>query len=97
MYTFYISQNGSIERSGNTLYFVGDSFKRHMPVMNVSDIVISAKVSVSSWAIDYMSKLGIAVHFVREDGRYLSSLFPYNRNERGSTTVKQALAYANSK
>jgi CRISPR-associated protein Cas1 len=72
MYTFYISQNGSIDRSGNTLYFTGEGFKRHLPVLNVSEIVISAKVSLSSWAIDYLSKLGIYVHYLSESGRYLS-------------------------
>lgn len=94
MYTFYISQNGSIDRFGNTLYFTGDGFKRHLPVMNVSEIIITAKVSMSSWAIDYLSKLGILVHYLNESGRYMSSIIPGDSKERGNLTVTQALIYS---
>ena len=94
MYSFYISQNGSIDRFGNTLYFTGEGFKRHLPVMNVSEIIITAKVSLSSWAIDYLSRLGILVHFINENGRYMSSIIPGASREKGNITVSQAMAYA---
>lgn len=94
MYSFYISQNGSIDRSGNTLYFTGEGFKRHLPVMNVSEIIITAKVSLSSWAIDYLAKLGIMVHFLNESGRYMSSIIPGGSKERGNMTINQSLTYA---
>ncbi len=93
MYTFYITQNGSIDRKGNTLYFIGEDFKRHLPVLNVSDIVITSKVSLSSWAIDYLSKLGIIVHILNPNGKLLSSLIPEGRFEKGAITVKQAIHY----
>lgn len=96
MYNFYITQNGEITREGNTLYFVGKDFKRHMPVMNVKEIVISAKVSISSWALDYLSKLGIIVHILTDYGTYMSSLIPGNRNEKGNTTIMQAKSYMSS-
>ena len=94
MYSFYISQNGSIDRSGNTLYFTGEGFRRHLPVMNVSEIIITAKVSLSSWAIDYPAKLGILVHFLSESGRYMSSIIPGDSREKGNMTVSQSLTYA---
>jgi CRISPR-associated protein Cas1 len=94
-YSFYISQNGLIEREGNTLYFTGERVKRHLPVMNVSEIIITAKVSLSSWAIDYLSKLGILVHFMGIDGKYLSSIIPENRGEMGMISVAQAICYNN--
>ena len=61
--------------------------------MNISSIIISAKVSVSSWAIDYLSKLGIVTHFISEEGVYLSSLIPYSRNQTGQTVVAQTISY----
>ncbi len=97
MYTFYITQDGSITRDGNTLYFIGTDFKKHMPVFNIRDIIISAKVSLSSWALDYLSKLGIVVHILTQSGKYMSSLIPGNRNEKGTNTVLQVKAYLSSK
>lgn len=94
MYTFYVSQNGSIDRSGNTLYFTGEGFKKHLPVLNISDIIISSKVSISSWALDYLSKLGIIVHFLGPEGTYRASIVPNNRKERGIVTVSQAIVYS---
>ncbi|MEM0133953.1 MAG: type I-B CRISPR-associated endonuclease Cas1b [Thermoplasmatales archaeon] len=94
MYSFYISQNGSIDRKGNTLYFTGENFKRHLPVLNVSDIIISSKVSLSAWALDYLAKLGIIVHFLGLDGTYRASIVPSNRKEKGNSTVSQSLAYS---
>ncbi len=96
MYTIYISQNGKLERNGNTLYFIGDDFKRSLPVLNISEIIISSKVSLSSWAIDYLTKLSIIVHFVDSNGRYRSSMIPFNRKEKGEVTVQQALFYSNA-
>lgn len=93
MYTFYLSQDGSIERDSNTLVFVGKDFKKHLPVKNIRDIIISAKVSLSSWAIDYLAKLGIIVHIIGLNGDYRSSLIPIGKNEIGSTTLKQVEAY----
>ncbi len=97
MYNFYITQDGTITREGNTLYFIGPDFKKHMPVMNVKEIVISGKVSLSSWALDYLSKLGIVVHIISETGKYMSSLIPGNRNEKGNNTVLQVQHYLSPK
>ena len=97
MYTFYITQDGSITREGNTLYFISPDFKKHMPVFNIRDIIISAKVSLSSWALDYLSKLGIIVHILTDSGKYMSSLIPGNRNEKGINTVLQVKNYLSSK
>ena len=93
MYTFYITKNGKIDREGNTLYFIGEDFKTHLPIMNISDLIISGKVSISSWALNYLSKIGIVVHFISEDYSYLSTLFPSNSNEQGDLTIKQAIHY----
>jgi CRISPR-associated protein Cas1 len=95
MYDFYITKNGSIDREGNTLYFKGDSFKQHIPVMNISEIIISSKVSLSSWALDYLAKLNICVHFIKESGTYMSSLIPSGKNEIGKITLMQSLLHAN--
>lgn len=93
MYTYYITKNGKIEREGNTLYFIGEDFKKHLPIMNVSDIIITGKVSISSWALNYISRLGIVVHLISEDYTYISTIMPYNYSESGSITIKQAQFY----
>jgi CRISPR-associated protein Cas1 len=97
MYTYYLTKNGKIEREGNTIYFIGEDFKKHLPVMNVSDLIISGKVSISSWALDYLSKLGIVVHFISDDYSYLSTLMPSLKNEHGEITVKQVMNYIDQK
>jgi len=93
-YTFYITQDGSVERENDTLVFIGKDFKKHLPVLNVEDIIISGKVSLSSWALDYLSKIGIIVHILRSNGTYMSSIVPISKNEIGANTVKQAMAYS---
>ncbi|MHB1492785.1 MAG: type I-B CRISPR-associated endonuclease Cas1b [Thermoplasmataceae archaeon] len=97
MYTYYIASEGKIERDGNTLAFIGIDSKRHIPGKNISDIVISAKVSLSSWAIDYLAKSSIIVHILGEDGRYLSSIFPHMSNQVGLNVILQASSYLNMK
>lgn len=96
MYDFYITKNGSIEREGNTLYFKGENSKQSIPVLNISQIIVTAKVSFSSWALDYLAKLNICIHFIRESGGYMSSLIPSGKNEIGNFTIKQASCYMNS-
>lgn len=97
VYSIYISQNGKLEREGNTLYFFGEGIRRSLPVLNISEIIISSKVSLSSWAIDYLTKLGVIVHFIDSNGRYQGSFMPFNRKEAGSNTVLQALCYSDPK
>ncbi|MEM4058604.1 MAG: type I-B CRISPR-associated endonuclease Cas1b [Thermoplasmata archaeon] len=93
MYSYYITQNGKIEREGSTLYFIGEDFKKHLPAQNISEIIISAKVSISSWALDYFSKVGIIVHVLSEDFQYLSSIIPYTRSELGQNVILQSEYY----
>ncbi len=93
MYEFYLTKNGSVEREGNTLFFKGEDFKHSIPVLNISEIIVTAKVSFSSWALDYLAKLNICVHFLKESGSYMSSLIPSGKNEIGNFTIKQAQYY----
>lgn len=93
MYEFYLTKNGSVEREGNTLFFKGEDFKHSIPVLNISEISVTAKVSFSSWALDYLAKLNICVHFLKESGTYMSSLIPSGKNEIGNLTVKQVENY----
>jgi len=92
-YSYYITQNGKIEREGGTLYFIGKDFKKHLPAQNVSEIILAAKVSISSWALDYFSKVGILVHIINEDFQYLSSIIPYTRSELGQNIILQSQLY----
>jgi CRISPR-associated protein Cas1 len=93
VYTFYITTDGKIERDGNTLSFIGVDSKRHIPGKNISEIVISAKVSLSSWAIDYLARSSIVVHILGEDGRYLSSILPHMSHQIGINLILQSSAY----
>ena len=97
MYEFYLTKNGSVEREGNTIFFKGEGIKQSIPVLNLSEIIVTSKVSFSSWALDYLSKLNICVHFIRESGSYMSSLIPAGKNEIGNFTVKQASCYLDSR
>lgn len=93
MYSFYITSDGKIERDGNTLSFIGVDSRRHIPGKNISEIVISAKVSLSSWAIDYLANSNILVHVLGDDGRYLSSIVPHMANQTGINVIYQSSAY----
>ncbi len=96
MYTYYITQNGKLERESSTLYFIGEDFKRPLPAQNLSTLIITSKVSISSWALDYFGKLGILVHFISEDYHYRSSIIPYNASEIGKNVIMQVEHYLNN-
>ncbi len=97
MKTMYITKDGKIEREGSTLYYIGEDFKQHLPAMNLKSLIILAKVSLSSWAIDYFNKLGISVHFLDQEGRYQGSLISGKNMQIGDVTVEQARAYDDSR
>jgi CRISPR/Cas system-associated endonuclease Cas1 len=43
--------------------------------------------------LNYLSKIGVVVHFISDNYSYFSTLYPLNSNEQGGLTIKQAIRY----
>jgi len=72
----YITQYGELRREDNTLYFVGKTIEKTIPVKQVSEIHCTARVTLTSGAIDLLSIEGIPVHFYTKEGFYKGSFLP---------------------
>lgn len=85
----YISSEGILLRSGNTLYFVNREGKKALPVDAIRDIYCYGKVTMRSGAVGLLLKRGIPVHFFNKYGFYEGSLFPRIRLNSGLVIMKQ--------
>ncbi|MBS7609302.1 type I-B CRISPR-associated endonuclease Cas1 [Candidatus Bathyarchaeota archaeon] len=85
----YISTEGILLRSGNTLYFMNREGKKALPVDAISDIYCYGKVTMRSGAVGLLLKKGIPVHFFNKYGFYEGSLSPRIQLNSGLVIIKQ--------
>jgi CRISPR-associated protein Cas1 len=89
----YITSEGILIRSGNTLYFMNKEGKKALPVENISEIYCYGKVSLRSGASSLLMKMGIPTHFFNKYSYYEGSLYPRIQLNSGLVVVKQAEHY----
>ncbi|MEM0492530.1 MAG: type I-B CRISPR-associated endonuclease Cas1b [Candidatus Thermoplasmatota archaeon] len=90
----YITSEGVLVRSGNTLYFMNEEIgKKALPIENTSDVYCYGKVSLRSGAISLLMKTGIPVHYFNKYGYYEGSLYPKVQLNSGLVIVKQVEHY----
>ena len=62
--SFYIYNNGKLQRKDNTLTFIDEEFnKRDIPIENIDDLNIMSELTFNSKMINYISQYGILIHF----------------------------------
>ncbi|WXG44478.1 MAG: type I-B CRISPR-associated endonuclease Cas1b [Promethearchaeati archaeon SRVP18_Atabeyarchaeia-1] len=89
----YITSEGILIRSGNTLYFMNKEGKKALPIENISEIYCYGKVSLRSGASSLLMKMGVPTHFFNKYGYYEGSLYPRIQLNSGLVVVKQAEHY----
>ncbi len=93
---FYITQDGSLERKENTIYFTNENTRRALPVDRIDTIYAYGSLTMSSGVILYLGKKGIPVHFYDYYGWYKSTLYPRETLVSGEMVVRQAEHYLDS-
>ncbi|MBE0522690.1 MAG: type I-B CRISPR-associated endonuclease Cas1 [Candidatus Methanoperedenaceae archaeon] len=93
---YYITQDGSLTRHENTVYFENDNTKRALPVNKIYSIYAYGRLSFSSGVVDYLAKNGIPIHFFNYYGFYEGTFYPRETLVSGDLLVKQASYYLES-
>lgn len=91
--SLYLTNEGILEREGNTLYFIREGEKKAIPINNISEIICLARVSLRSGAIAFLFENCIPVHFLNMYGYYTGSLYPKDFLIAGKVLVKQVEHY----
>lgn len=90
---YYITQMGTLERKGNTIFFVNETGKRPIPINSTSEIHCFRPVSLTSGAIKLLSEKNVPVHFYNKYGYYRGSYMPIEGQISGTVIIKQAEHY----
>ena len=94
---YYITADGGINRKENTIYFENVQGKIPLPINRIYSIYAYGRLSFSSGAIDYLSKVKIPIHFFNYYGFYEGTYYPRETLVSGDVLVKQAENYLNGK
>jgi CRISPR-associated protein Cas1 len=93
---YYITQDGSLTRHENTVYFENENTKRALPVNKIYSIYAYGRLSFSSGVVDYLARNGIPIHFFNYYGFYEGTFYPRETLVSGDLVVKQASNYLDS-
>ncbi len=92
--SYYIYNNGEIQRKDNTLRFTNSENEyRDIPVEQVEDIYIMSEMTFNTKFIDYVSKYQIPIHFFNYYSFYTGSFYPKESLLAGNLLVKQVRHY----
>ncbi|MBC7110312.1 MAG: type I-B CRISPR-associated endonuclease Cas1, partial [Archaeoglobi archaeon] len=87
---FYILSDGKLRRDENTIYFENKEGRRPIPVNSIYSIYSLGSLSISSKAIELLSKEGVSIHFFNRYGYYIGSFYPRETLISGEVVLKQA-------
>jgi len=93
--TYYVMNNGTLLREGNTLYVKTDERKKAIPIQDIHDLYVMGEVTLNSKVINFLAQNGKVVHFFNYYGFYSSSLYPRETLVSGHVKVRQAEHYLN--
>ena len=97
MKTRYIFSIGEIKRKDNSIAFKNEKGWNYIPIESVREIYFFNEVSLNSKFLDFISKAGIILHFFNYYGHYSGTFYPREYLVSGSLTIRQSLAYVNSR
>jgi len=87
---YYITTDGLLKRNENTLYFINKDLKRPIPINKIYSIYSYGALTISSQALNLLSKEGIPIHFFNRYGFYSGSFYPRETLLSGDVIIKQA-------
>jgi CRISPR-associated protein Cas1 len=97
MKDFYILKPGKLRRKHNTLYFIykenDQIYKKSLPINFINSIFIFNECNFNTKFFNFITRLGIPIHFFNYYGFYSGSFFPKKNNVSGFLLVKQVSFY----
>ncbi|MEM4729994.1 MAG: type I-B CRISPR-associated endonuclease Cas1b [Thermoplasmata archaeon] len=90
---YYLTQEGILQREGNTVYFVNKDIKRALPIEKIYSIYAYKTLTLSAGVIGLLCQKGIPVHFFGWYGNYEGTLWPKDILPSGEVIIKQAEHY----
>ncbi|MCG8483434.1 MAG: type I-B CRISPR-associated endonuclease Cas1b [Clostridia bacterium] len=93
---YYIMNNGRISRKDNTLFYVTDDDKRHIPVNDIDAIYCFGENDFNSKAVNFLAQNNITIHLFNYYGYYTGSFYPREYLPSGFLLVKQVEKYSDS-
>ncbi|WP_459500536.1 type I-B CRISPR-associated endonuclease Cas1b [Bacillus sp. C1] len=93
--TKYLLNMGELKRKDNSLIFRNENGHTYIPVEGVKEIYCLNEVSLNSKLFDFLSKVGIVVHFFNYYQQYSGTYYPKEQLVSGKLTILQAEAFKN--
>lgn len=93
---FYITQNGTISRKDNTLFFENEAVKKTIPINTIDSLYCLGEVSLNSKLLTLFSQEGIPIHFFNYYGYYTGTFYPKESLVSGTLLVQQVGHYVDT-
>ena len=93
MRNIYITQNGDLEKKGNTLVFSNEETKKVLPVKDVDVIYAFSEVNFNTKLLEFLTKNEIPVFFYNYYSYYIGTYSPRQENLSGKLLVEQTKHY----
>ncbi|TCK98662.1 CRISPR-associated protein Cas1 [Natranaerovirga hydrolytica] len=94
--TKYIFSVGELKRQDNSLCYRKEgtyASPNHIPIEQIRELYLMNEVSINTKLLDYLSRMGIVVHFFNYYGHYSGTFYPKEYLISGKLKINQAIAY----
>ena len=93
--SYYLFSSGELKRKDNTLQFIkSNGEKRDLPIQIIYDIYIFSEVTINTKLLNFLSQIGICVHFFNYYEFYAGSFYPREKLVSGDLLVHQVMHYS---
>lgn len=91
----YITQNGTLMKKHNTIWFENSVRKRPLPITQVNAVYCFAEVTLNSKLLDFFTKHEIPIYFFNYFEYYSGTYAPRRQNLSGVLLISQVEHYTN--
>ena len=93
--SYYLFSSGELKRKDNTLQFIkSNGEKRDLPIEVIYDIYIFSEVTINTKLLNFLSQMGICIHFFNYYEFYSGSFYPREKLVSGDLLVHQVMHYS---
>ena len=93
--SYYLFSSGELIRKDNTIQFIKyNGEKRDLPINIIYDIYVFGELTINTKLINFLSQIGICIHFFNYYKFYSGSFYPREKLVSGDLLVKQVLHYS---
>ncbi len=95
-HSFYLYENGKLNKKNDTLLFECENEKIYLPITNIKDLYVFGCVSITKPLFELFNENKITVYFYNKIGHMIGKFIPYNSNQSGEMIVSQVNHYMDS-